>query len=179
YHFTFNYGDVRQLHHTYHNGMEVLTFARHGAMSMAWLGMGDTGTGDDYLLGLQGSPITEQFMSVAADYMLAVTRSAHIRVGSYLRTGDPTMRRLYYYLFNLAARGVTYFDYFGYGPVPPSPDGIGGEGDSTLGIFRQVARGSDLLARSERFLFGASRRRARIALLAAQTQPLLNPDRAP
>jgi hypothetical protein len=114
---------------------------------------------------------------VVADYALAITRSVHIPVGTYLRTGDPTLRRLDYYLFNFAARGVTYFDYYGYGPSPPW-DGIGGLGETTVGIFRQIANASGLLARSERFLFGATRSRARIALLAAQTEPLWNPDGA-
>jgi hypothetical protein len=177
YHFTFNYGDITNLPHTYHNGMEVLTFAKHGAISMAWLGMGFTSTLVDYIHWEQGFPTTQQFMSLVADYALGVTRSAHIPVGTYLRTGEPSLRRLDYYLFNFAARGVTYFDYYGYGPSPPY-DGIGGSGDATAGIFRQVAHGSELLARSERFLFGASRRRARIALLAAQTEPLWNPDGA-
>jgi hypothetical protein len=177
YHFTFNYGDVRNLPHTFHNGMEVLTFAKHGAVSIAWFGMGFTSTLVDYFGWAQGFPTTQQFMSLVADYALAVTRSAHIPVGTYLRTGEPTLRRLDYYLFNFAARGVTYFDYYGYGPSPPY-DGIGGSGDATVGIFRQVAHGSDLLARSERFLFGASRHRARIALLAAQTESLWNPDGA-
>jgi hypothetical protein len=125
----------------------------------------------------QGFPITQQFMSLVGDYALAVSRSGHIPIGTYLRTGDPGLRHLDYYLFNFVARGVTYFDYYGYGPSPPF-DGSGGLGDVTAGIFRQVAHGSELLARSERFLFGASRRRARIALLAAQTEPLWNPDGA-
>jgi hypothetical protein len=177
YHFTFNYGDVRNLPHTYHNGMEILTFARHGAVSMTWLGMGYTSTLVDYFSWEQGLPTAQQFMSLVADYMLAIARSAHIPIGTYLRTGEPRLRRLDYYLFNFASRGVTYFDYYGYGPSPPF-DGIGGSGDATIGIFRQIAHGSELLARSERFLFGASRRRARIALLAAQTEPLWNPDAA-
>lgn len=164
YHFTFNYGDVRNLPHTYHNGMDVLTFARRGAISMAWFGIGFTSTLVDYGDWLGGTPITEQFMSLVADYVLAITRSAHIPVGTFLVTGDPSVRRLDYYLFNFVARGVTYFDYYGYGPRPPY-DGIGGLGDITAGIFRQVAHGSELLARSERFLFGASRRPAQIALL--------------
>jgi hypothetical protein len=177
YHFTFNYGDLTNLPNTYHNGMEVLTFARHGAISMMWIGMGFTSTLADYIHWEQGLPTTQQFMSLVADYALAFTRSAQIPCGFYLRTGEPTLRRLDYYLFNAAARGVTYFDYYGYGPGP-TYDGIGGLGDTTVGIFRQVAHASQLLARCERFLFGASRRRARIALLAAQTEPLWNPDGA-
>jgi len=177
YHFTFNYGDLTNLPHTYHNGMEVLTFARRGAISMFWIGMGFTSTLVDYIHWEQGVPTTQQFMSLVADYALAVTRSTHIPCGFYLRTGEPTLRRLEYYLLNAAARGVTYFDYYGYGPGP-TYDGIGGSGDATVGIFRQMALASQLLARCERFLFGASRRRARIALLAAQTEPLWNPDGA-
>src|SRR5262249_32259090 len=150
YHFTFNYGDVRNLPHTYKNGMDILTFARHGAISMAWFGMGFTSTLVDYLDWLNGVPTTQQFMSLVADYALAVTRSGHIPVGAYLRTGEPSLRRLDYYLCTLVARGVTYFDYYGYGPSPPY-DGIGGLGGATIGIFRQVAHGSALLARSERF----------------------------
>lgn len=111
-----------------------------------------------------------------ADYVVGVTapwreaataRGETFPLASYLHAyrGDQGAKML-----ELAARGFTWMSHYAYGPYDLSTgDGVGGLGALSVPWLERVRDGSELLARAEPLLWGATREPSPVVMLASQS----------
>lgn len=147
-------------------GADLQAMAKGGALS-GFLGEGFLGYLDDCLAWQLG---------VYADYAAGVTapwreaaaaRGERFPLASYLHAyrGDSGAK-----LLELAARGFEWFNHYSYGPYDLSTgDGAGGFGVISAPWLERVRDGSELLARAEPLLAGATRPPSPIVMLASQS----------
>jgi len=180
YHFTFNFGPPYTAGVcTYRLGLDARTLAKGGAVSLITVEEDFNTVADLYSWGQGSSWHGQQLISLIADYCRALAQSANVRILAYIKgsgalvaTAGGTAARRDYKVLAWAARGVTYLDHYAYGPFDLNSDGFGGLGLLSSANLRQIMRGNDLLSRAEDKLIGGTRPKAKIAMLAAQTDPL-------